>query len=1083
MFKKDFLRSLILSVLIRSIREFCVRIFPIAIACFTFFFLKIKTKRKIFRYLRVYFISLWTKKRYTHKTPQIMKKYIVLSLFVCLAVSGFFAQNFPVSNTSENKFNAGKELFDQGKYAAASRYFEDFLKSARATQAGAAQEAGYYLATSAYKLRHADAYDQLTDYITAHPYSPFADQVYFMLGVLAFERPNYTRALSNFKKMNEDKLNEQDLAEKQFCEAYALLQTQEYTKASSLFRKLKKKDTRYNLSSTYYFSYSEYIQKKFDTALPGFLELEELAAYEQIVPYYIIQIYYSRGEYDAVKGRAEKLLENDSNNPNNAEIHRILGEIYYKQGDYAKAIGSLKKYESTSPQVLRNDMYLLGLSYYQTKDYANAIIYLSKVTTKQDEMTENAYLHIGNSYVKLGDKTNARMAYEAALSTGFDQMVREEALYNYALTTYETNTAFGESISAFEKLLNEFPNSKYADSAYDFLASVYMTSQNFEAAYNSIKKIKNKTPQLIETQQYVLNQLGAESFSRKNYKGAVEFFTLALEQSPNKKYEAESLFWRAESYYQLGEFEKTNSDLQRFYKNAQSKSSPNLKASYYLSGYASFSQHQYREASNWLEKYIAGGLSAKDPTYADAMNRIGDCYFYARDFANAEKSYNKAIVASPKTGDYPLFQVAYVNGLQKKYTTKITNLEKLLAEYPRSQYADDALYEIGRAYLMLESNERAQAAYKRLLDSYPNSNIAPKAALEIGMVHFNRNDLNQAIESFKYVISKYPGSEESRTALESLETAYIEKNNVSSYIEYTKTLGGNIQTSAVSKEDSLTFIAAEKQYIRKNYNEAIVSFNAYVTKYCSVESGITCNTARYYLADSYYQSNQKEKALTEYAVLAGVAGNKYMEEAVMRAAEITYDKADYAASLKYFTQLQEIAHTTENKNIGRLGVLRCSYFLHDHAKTIHIAQEIIDDAHTNEEVKSEARYNRAKAHIALNQNQQAVADLKIVSENTRTSNGAESKFLLAQVYFEAGNLDEAEKTVMDFAQKNTPYQYWLARGFILLSDIYIARNDDFQAKQYLLSLQKNYTTNDDIQDMIKSRLDGISSREQEVIIN
>lgn len=1012
-----------------------------------------------------------------------MKKRLVLSLLIYCVICGLFAQNSLVFTTPENDFRTGKELFDQGKYAAASRYFDEYLKTAKQTQAGAIQEAEYYLAATAFQLRTADAAEKLLSYINKHPYSPFADQTYFMLSVLMFERGNYTRTLSFFKKVNEKKLNEHDATEKQFCEAYASLQTKNYGRASALFKNLKKKNTRYNLSATYYYAYSEYIQGHFNNALPDFLDLEGLAAYEQIVPYYIIQIYYNRGEYFAVSSRADKLLKNDPNNPNNAEIYRIVGEIAYKQKEYGNAIDALKKYENISPQVLRNDMYLLGLSYYQTQDYANAILYLSKVTTKQDEMTENAYLHIGNSYVKQGDKTNARMAYEAALGTDFDKTVREEALYNYALTTYESNTAFGESISAFEKLLNEFPDSKYADSAYDYLTSVYMTSQNFAAAYNSIKKIKKQNQQLIETQQYLLNQLGAENFSKKNYKGAVENFTLALQQTPNKKYEVESQFWRAESYYRLEEFDNAINDLLAYYDNPASKSSPNLKSSYYLTGYAYFSKHQYKEALQWFDKYIFGGLSAKDPTYADAMNRIGDCYFYARNFGNAEKSYNKAIVASPRTGDYPLFQIAYVNGLQKKYTTKITNLEKLIDDYPRSQYAVDALYEIGRAYLMLENSDRALMTYQRILTNHSKNKIAPKAALETGMIHFNRHDLNQAIESFKFVISKYPGSEESRTALESLETAYIEKNNVGSYIEYTKTLGGTIQTTAVSKEDSLTFIATEKQYIRKNYKEAISSLSDYLTRYCAEEGGITCTTAHYYLADSYYQTNDKDKALGEYQILTTIAGNKYMEEAVIRAAEITYDKEDYTSSLNYFTQLQEIAHNTENKNVGRLGVLRCSYFLNDHQKTTEIAQEIIDDAHTNDEIKLEARYNRGKAYLALNKKEQAIPDLKTVSENTRTKSGAESKFLLAEIYFEESKLDDSESIIMDFAQKNTPYQYWLARSFVLLADIYIARNDDFQAKQYLLSLQKNYTADDDVQTMIKFRLEGISLREQENIIN
>ena len=63
-------------------------------------------------------------------------------------------------------------------------------------------------------------------------------------------------------------------------------------------------------------------------------------------------------------------------------------------------------------------------------------------------------------------------------------------------------------------------------------------------------------------------------------------------------------------------------------------------------------------------------------------------------------------------------------------------------------------------------------------------------------------------------------------------------------------------------------------------------------------------------------------------------------------------------------------------------------------------------------------------------------------------------------------------------RKNTPYQYWLAKSFVLLSDIYVAQNDDFQAKQYLISLRDNYTAQDSIQDLIKDRLDKIIAREK-----
>ena len=1010
-----------------------------------------------------------------------MKKIIVLSLLINLIFVGAWAQHTQVFTNSDAQFNQGKELFLERKFAASYRCFEEFQKSSDASRVGQKVEADYYLAANAYELRQKDADVLLKNHLLVHPYTPFFDAVNDMLGLLESEKKNYTQALVYFNQVDENHLGEHETVEFLFAKGYACLQTKNYVLALSIFKNLKEMDTRYNLSSTYYYAYSQYCLGNYKDALPDFLKLENNPAYKSIVPYYIVQIYYAQKDYDQLNDRAEKILKENPDNKNNAEIYRIAGEIAYRKHNYTKAIEYLKSYEKLFPQVLRNDMYLLGLSYFQTKDYANAVHYLSKATTEKDEMTENAYLHLGNSYIKLKDYTNARLAYEAALRTSFNKTVREEAMFNYALTSYESTSAFGESISAFEQFLAEFPDSKYTDEAYDYLSSVYMTTKNYDAAYQSVLKIKSPNGKLLETKQYLLYQLGTEAFAQNSMDKAIEYFSLSLRSSTTGKYSAECLYWRAESYYRTDKPDLAIRDLKAFFNNSSSKSSANRVTANYSLAYAYFAKKSYPESLNWFLKYTEAETNPGAITLPDALNRIGDCYFYARNLTKAQAYYSKAVAASPNTADYAMFQAAYVAGLQKNYTGKIAKLESLISQYPKSEYTDDAMYEMGRAYLMMNDNDKAIATYQRLLDAQPTSDMARKAALEIGMVYYNEKQNDRAISAYKNVIAKYPGTDEANTALESMQTVYIDANDVSTYLAYTKSLGHVVKSGNVNLEDSISYLAAEKQYMNASYDKAIVGMQGYLNSFCP--GGKYCTVAQYYLADSYDRIDDKTNALKAYQALLKIEGNEYIEEAVIRCAGIAYDQKDYNTALSYFKQLQTVAQSTENKNVARLGILRCSYFLNDYQTTVNIVTEIMADSHSDNELKSEALYNRAKAYLALKQEAEAAADLKALAVETRTANGAEAKYLLADLYYRQGKMSESEAEVMDFAKKNTPHQFWLARSFVLLSDVYIKQNNDFQAKQYLLSLQKNYKPADEIQTMITDRLTAISEREKNTIIN
>ena len=68
--------------------------------------------------------------------------------------------------------------------------------------------------------------------------------------------------------------------------------------------------------------------------------------------------------------------------------------------------------------------------------------------------------------------------------------------------------------------------------------------------------------------------------------------------------------------------------------------------------------------------------------------------------------------------------------------------------------------------------------------------------------------------------------------------------------------------------------------------------------------------------------------------------------------------------------------------------------------------------------------------------------------------------------------------MLDYIETSTPHAYWLARSFVLLSDVYMRLGRNMEARQYLLSLQQNYHADDDIAGMIENRLDKLKSKEQ-----
>lgn len=954
-----------------------------------------------------------------------------------------------------------------------------FLWSVCLWQVGAQDyETDFLRVRQAFEERTSTAQTDLKNYLSTYPYTTYADEVRMMQGVLYVEKEKYKQADKAFSKVNPKYLSRQGEPMFYFYEGYSHVQQKQYKAAIACMARLKSKQNPYTMQAKYYAGYCYYCTQDYPHAMAEFLAVEQTGAFRKIAPYYIVQIYYAQHQYDKVYERAENLLTQYPDNEYNDELHRMLGELYYRDSAYVKAVEHLNAYrtlrQAKKQDLVRNDMYLLGMANYKTGNYQEAIDNLRQVKQKQDSISENTCLHLGHSYLRLGDLEKAKLSYSAAMQFRLNDRLREEAMYNYVQITYLQGSALGESITAFQDFLREYPNTAYSNKVYALMADMYMTSKNYKAALESLSAIRSPNAKLLQTMQYLRYQMGADAFLQGNMPMAIKYLTEVINHDTQASaYKTDAYYLRAEAEYRSNRYEDCLADLQQYEAQPNIAASKNRQLATYLKGYTYFNMDRLQEAEQTFQGYLAV-VNADDATYTDVLNRIGDCQFNNRRFAQACDTYMQVAKSGKAGADYALYQCGYAQGLQHKYADKIQSMQVLVSDYPRSDYAGDALYEMARAQLQLEHNNDAIDAYTRLLGQYPNSTKAPKASLELGMTYRNIKQYDNAIQAFKTTIEKYAGGEEAYAALDGLEQVYVETNNVGEYLAYTKGLT-KMNISSATREDSLVYVTGELQYIMGNYAEAAAGLTTYIARFCP--SGRYCTKAHYYAASSYYQLKQYEQAIDQYSTLADIPGNPYMEEACMRVAELSYDKREYRTALYYFRRMDEVASSTTMHTTAQLGILRCSHYLNDKAMVIDVATRLLDQANLQDDIRREALYCRAKAYLQDNQYGLAVVDLTPLAKEVRTANGAEAKYLLADCYFHLGAIDLAEQEIMSFTQMQTSQQYWLARSLVLLSDINVQRGDLFQAKQYLLALQTNYQRQDDIQTMVADRLQNIAQQE------
>jgi TolA-binding protein len=982
------------------------------------------------------------------------KIFSILITVVLLGLnSASYAQKNIVYNSPVAEYQSAIELFNKEKFGAAQKLFNKTIELIKDEQSEVRISAEYYAAICSIELYNIDAEYRLMKFMSSYPENSKVKLANFQLGKLQYRQKKYNDAAQTLASVDIYDLSSDELTEYYFKLGYSYFMLKDYEKAKKPFFEIKDIDTKYFAAANYFYSHIAYSEKNYETALKGFQKLVDDESFGPVVPYYIAQIYYLQGKYAEVIAYAPPLLDS-ANTKRAPEIARIIGESYFKTNLYAQSIPYLELYQKkTTNTITNNDNYELGFAYYKSGECKKAITIFEKVITADDSLSQNAYYHLADCYLKTGNKKFARNAFQSAYKADFYPEIKEDALFNYAKLSYEMSyNPYNDAIVAFEQFINDYPESSNIDDARDYLVNIYMTTKNYKDALASIEKIKVLDEKLAMAYQKIAYFRGVELFNDKKITDAIVLFDKSNTQPYDKIIKAQCYYWKAEAQYRLSQFDSAIENYDAFLLLPGSFSLPEYNKAYYSLGYCYFKQKSYKTAIKNFRKFVTNKTTETDKILNDTYLRIGDCYFVSKEYSDAAEYYDKAISLKNDDADYALFQKGLCSGVLGKYDNKIAALSKLIEEYPKSAYDDDAKFELANTYLIKNNNEKALEYYNKVIAEYPNCSYVKKAMVKIGMIYYNSDNDDKAMAAFKNVVTEYPSTSESKDALVSIRNIYMDRDSVDNFYEYVKSL--SFEFGSKTEQDSVTYMAKENLYMTGDCEKSTVGFGKYIQQF---PKGYFIANAYYYKADCEYRAGDYNKALVDYAAVLNMPQNKFSEYSLAKSAAISYSLNRYDSAITYYSELEKNAEYKSYILEARTAIMRSYYKLQNYKMAVVSAKSLLNTEKVADETKSEAHLTIAKS--ALNMDSLALAQTEFeltYKLSPASENGAEAKYNIADIYYKQGDYVTAEKTIFEIINQIPSYDYWIGKSFILLSDVYVKTGNPFQAKHTLQSIIDNY---------------------------
>lgn len=906
----------------------------------------------------------------------------------------------------------------------------------------------------------------MDEYLQDNPHTVLAGQMLYRHALNLFDVQDYKSAGEMLDSVAASQIRRSQLDEYLFKKAYCELEAGDVDRALLRFLELEKRPVSdYTAPAKYSIGYINYDRGNYHEALEWFEQSASDSRFSEISDYYIMECRFMLKDYAYITKYGEKVYArlSDERKP---YLARIISESWLVKGDAEKA----RKYYDLSinagaePQT-RSDWFYSGSVLYAVKDYKGAIKSFTNMGSLTDSIGQVANYHLGYSYIQTKNKVAALEAFKGASAQIYDPVIAEDAYFNWAKLAFDINN----DPSVFQNYMKRYSDKEKDDKIYSYIAVAALHNRDYASAvdaYGMIDELdEDMTNNYMKANYLRANQL----ISSGSYRLAIPCLKVSAYYSEkSSRFNQLTRFWMAESYYRDDKFKQARELFVELYNQSALNRQPESYLIPYNIAYCYYKEGDYPSAMKWFSTYLAENQT---DFRKDALERYGDCCFIQKKYKDAVISYDKVLKDYFNVNDiYPYYQSAISYGLSGNNARKISLLSNVLEADPESRFYPEALFELGRAYISDENDEKAFDCFRTLADKSKDSTYVARAYIEMGSISRNQSQFNEALGYYKEVVESMPLSEYADDALAAIESIYQTKNEPQTYLAYIETIGKG-ETKTEDEREDMIFNSAEQVYMTGNYQKALSSLESYLEKY---PEGKYVSKSNYYMAESYRTLGKYEQACDFYEAVIDQEPNPYVELSMLHFSNICYDLEKWDMAYGGYSSLRSAAKIENNRLTATKGMMRAAFRWHNWNATIKAADDVLYEPLFDADVKREASYMKSKALMASSRRAEALAIMENLASDVNDAYGAEAAYTLILDSYDKGNFTDVEDKVYAFSDSGSPQTYWLAKSFIILGDSFVDRDRLNQAKATFESVRDGYkpsSADDDVIGNVRMRLE------------